>query len=107
GWLALRRCESPLRLGASRRVPRRIDCLGRRTVRMLGAGFALQAAAFRSAVPSRVRVLAWGDLPPGITVSQFLVRTEWQGRIGEIRGIGTRILAADAPDCADNRGPGK
>src|SRR5205809_2063847 len=77
-WLALRRCETPLRLGTSRRVPSRIDCLGGRIVRRLGAGCALQAAAFRPAVPSRVRVLALGNLPPAITLSQFFVRTEWQ-----------------------------
>src|SRR2546422_10384074 len=59
-WLALRRCESPLRLGASRRVPSQIGCLGGRIVRTLVAVYALQAAASRPAVPSRVRGLAWG-----------------------------------------------
>src|SRR5712692_6138641 len=71
-WLPLGRCESPLRPGASRRVPSRIDCLGGYIVRRLFAGFVLRAEASRAGLPSHVRVLAWGS-PLAITVSQFFV----------------------------------
>src|SRR5713226_10110645 len=83
-WLALRRCESPLRLGASRRVPSRTDCLVERRVHRLVAVFVLRETASRPAAPSHVRVLAWGNLPPAITLSQFFVRTEGGERRAEL-----------------------
>src|SRR5437667_10902293 len=65
-----RRCElaeSPLRLGASRRAPSRIDCLARRRVHMPGDGCVLREEGSRLKVPWPVQYLAWGS-PPGPTV---------------------------------------
>jgi hypothetical protein len=55
-WLPLGRCESPLRPGASRRVPSRIDCLLGHRVRRRGAGLVLRVVASRAGVPSFHRI---------------------------------------------------
>src|SRR5437667_7235876 len=73
----------------------------------MGDGCALQAAAFRPAVPSRVRVLAWGIYLRRLRYHSFLSERNGSEDTAGIRGMGTRIPAADAPDCAEIRGPGK
>jgi hypothetical protein len=57
------------RPGASRQVPRRIDCLARRRVRMPVAGFVLRVKPARSGFPLHAQVLAW-ESPPATTVTQ-------------------------------------
>ncbi len=75
----------PHRLGASRPVLSRTDCLVERRVHRLVVVFVLQAKASRPAAPSHVRVLAWG-LPPAITLSQFLSerRVRREGKTGDL-----------------------
>ena len=81
--------------------------LGGRTVRKLVAGFALPAAGSRPAVLSCVRVLAWADYLRRLRYHSFLSERNGSADRDRIRGMGTRILATDAPDYSDNRGPGK
>src|SRR6266851_4041357 len=62
-WLAPWRGESPLRLGASRRVRSRVLCRVGRRVRGPGVECVLPGKVFRLGVPLRVRVLPWDHLP--------------------------------------------